>query len=640
MVRFADLPIAWIRVIICSGPRQVINALTLYSVYNAKLSVEGNTFESSFSSFFAKLKALAESDYRQAVVLSGMLFTLVIWVFAFLSLVIAALCFVLYLWHIIPRADGGLTGFCERKINKRLKQIVSEKINKAMAEDERKRRKAEIKAAVKNGEEPVKMQPALPTIPSVAMAGGGDRLPEMPMLKRTDTSLTLDTSGRPGTPGSFELNALGQKRMAPSRTDTMNTTTSYSSRAGLLNGAADIGMSPNSPAPSLPTPNGMGGYGPPSRTGTMTSNNSYGPGSQMNRMPSNGSSLREGYSASPAPYPTDGYPTMPVPVRSPTAPPGGYRGPGPNQPNWPNPGQGRATYDDYTGGRASPAPSNQSYGSNPLSPQGMGPNGYPVRSATGPLPLRGPPQRFAPQRNMTAPAPGFAQHQHTGSNGSLRSVPGSARQYHESAGSAEFDPTNRPGTSNSQRPGPGPGPRQPYPQGQQTEGYDYFNRPGTAQSQRAGPGGAQPYQAQGGGDDEYYNRPPTATGQRPGPQGAQQSYQSYQPEATQDYLGRSETFNSQRPSLQQPYAGQGGTDDYLGRSGTSNSQRPNPAPSSYQGSGGPARRTQPLYEQEEDDYMGRSPTSNSQRNQPPRGGYGGGNDGWNQDVERGNGPRY
>ncbi|KAK5652740.1 hypothetical protein OQA88_9593 [Cercophora sp. LCS_1] len=585
---------SWVRVLICSGPRQVVNALTLYSVYNTKLSVEGSNFESSLSSFFNKIKILAEEDYRQALILSGMLFTLVIWVFAFLSLLIAALFFVFFLWSYIPRDDGGLTGFCERKVNKRLKQIVSVKINKAMAEDERKRRKAELKAAMKSGEDrPMTMQPSLPTIPNVGGVGD-DKLPEMPSLKRADTFMSIDT-----TPGDYELNAIGQKRPVPTRTPTIATMSSYSSKAPLLNSAAEIGTTRSeSPAPSLPTPSGLPGAYPPSRTGTVSSNRSYGPGPQLNRMPSNGSTLVGGYSGSPSTYAGDNMPAFPAPIRSPTAPPGGNRGPGPNGNGWPGPGQSRAMLDDYPGGRASPAPSNMSYGSNPLSPRG--PGGYPVRSATGPLPPRGPPQPFPPQRNMTAPPQG--QHQQAGSIGSMRTP---VRPYHEPQGSRDFDFLQRPPTANSQRNGP-PG-NQPYHEPQGSRDFDFLQRPPTASSQRTARPGNQPYhQSQASGEwNDYPNRPTTANSQRNVRPGNQSYDQAQVNGEWNDYLGRPTTANSQR------------------------NVRPGNQP-----------HDQSQINGDYDDYPNRPPTSNSQRN-GPRGGYdNGGGNGWNQDIERGNGPRY
>lgn len=119
---------------------------------------------SSLLSFFKKIAFIAEENNQQAVILSGMVFTLVIWVFGALSLLLAVLFFVCYLWHTIPNPDGGLSGYCERKLSQRLAKIVSVKVNKAIEEEERKRLKAEAKA-VKKGEKPAgDKQNCLPSI--------------------------------------------------------------------------------------------------------------------------------------------------------------------------------------------------------------------------------------------------------------------------------------------------------------------------------------------------------------------------------------------------------------------------------------------------------------------------------------------
>ncbi|AEO64014.1 uncharacterized protein THITE_2109685 [Thermothielavioides terrestris NRRL 8126] len=421
---------SWIRILFCSGPRQVINALTIYSVYDGKLKVSSSSFEGSLSSFFEKIRVLAADEPRQAVILSGMLFTLVIWIFSFLSLLLAALFFVFFLWSYIPREDGGLTGFCERKVNKRLKQIVSVKINKAMAEEERKRKKAELKAAKKNGgDRPLSMKPSIPIL-------GDDSLPEMPALNRADTFASFsEKPSLPSTPGSFEMNSLGRKPAAmPSRSETSVTAPSqYSAKASLLGGAAEMGMGRSeSPAPTLP-PLEFDGY-PPVRPATAGSSRGFGSGPQLQRMESNGSSLRAGFTSSPAPYPSETVPSLAPPALSPVGPYNNYRGPGPNPPTnrWPNPSDNRSPFDDPSSGRASPAPSTPSYRSGPLSPRGLGPNGYPVRSATNPMPPRGPPQ-LPPPRSVTAPMQGF--HQPTGSNGSLRNMGGARQPYHQQSAS-------------------------------------------------------------------------------------------------------------------------------------------------------------------------------------------------------------
>ncbi|KXX83341.1 Pheromone-regulated membrane protein 6 [Madurella mycetomatis] len=459
---------SWIRVLLCSGPRQAINALTLYSLYNDRLQIQGSNFETSLSSFFDKLRALATEETQQAVILSGMLFTLVIWIFSFLSLLLAALFFVFFLWSYIPREDGGLTGFCERKVNKRLKQIVSIKINKAMADEEEKRKRAEFKAAKKNGEaRPMTMQPSLPVL-------GDDSLPEMPSLKRTDTFASLsEKPSRPNTPGSFEMSALGQK---PMRSATVMTSTSqYSVKSSLVGGAAEMGVTRSgSPIPTLPSID-LEGYSP-LRSATGASNGGLGPGPGLQRMASNGSSLSGGYAASRTTYGSETMPGLPPPVRSPVNAPNGYRGPGPNQARdrWPGANEIRSPFDDYSSGRGSPAPSMTSYRSNPMSPRGIGPDGYPIRSATNPVSPRGPPQ-FPPPRNMTAPMRPF--HQPTGSNGSLRSMPSASQPYHQQSPSNSSLRNMVPAGT--------------YPQVQTSGEYEYVIRPNpmTANSPRGPPRG-------------------------------------------------------------------------------------------------------------------------------------------------------
>ncbi len=366
----------------CSGPRQAVNALTLLGVYNAKVSAAGNNVESTLIDFFAKLKSLFDEDARQAVILMGMLFTLVIWVFSALSLLLAFLFFVFFLWGYIPSAYGGLSGFCSQKINKRLTTIVTKKVNKAIFEEERRRKKAEFKAAKKTGERPAQELQA--TIPDV----GDDKLPEMPMLHRNDTMTTLPPyTSRPGTPGSFELGSMDQKRPSmPSRSGT--SASSFSTRAPLLNNAAEPGYGRSgSPAPSIPTLPDVGGnnYGPPSRTGTSASQRSFGgpPLPQLTRTNTGGSNFggQGGYSASPATYSADRMPSLPQTARSPVGS-GGF-------------GRPPMSSDPYANGRSSPAPSAGSYRGNPNGGQ------YPPRSVTNPVPPRGP--AYPPQRNMTAP---------------------------------------------------------------------------------------------------------------------------------------------------------------------------------------------------------------------------------------------
>ncbi|OBT72579.1 hypothetical protein VF21_08144 [Pseudogymnoascus sp. 05NY08] len=283
---------SWIRVIFCSGPRQVINALTLRSVYIAQLDPKNKDAATSILQFFKNFGILADQDKKQAVVLSGMVFTLVIWIFAALSLLLAMLFYLLFLWHYIPNGDGGLSGYCERKINGRLQKIVSVKINKAIEDEERKRVKANQKA-FKNGEKPtLGRQATLPTLFDTK----DDKLPTMPMLNRNDTTSTLPAyTSRPGTPSSqqpklpdFELSNMDQKRPVPSRLNTATSASSYGASSGLVANAADMGYSrTGSPAPPMPGQEGTNGmpFPAPQRTMTGGTNASQGSWAQQQRVP-------------------------------------------------------------------------------------------------------------------------------------------------------------------------------------------------------------------------------------------------------------------------------------------------------------------------------------------------------------------
>ncbi|KAI1846045.1 hypothetical protein JX265_000969 [Neoarthrinium moseri] len=395
---------SWIRVIFCSGPRQFVNALTLYAVFTSELiPTEGGSADKTIMNFFEKIGSLANENYQQAVVLSGMLFTLVIWVISALSLLMAALFYVFFLWHYIPRQDGGLSGYCERKINKRLMKVVSAKVNKAIAKEEQQRMKAEMKAAKRAGEKPpLRQQATLPTLPNVGLKKD-DSLPEMPMLSRTETMATLPQyTSRPGTPNGFEMTSMDQKRPLPSRTNTLASQSSYSSRAPLMGGAASMGRS-TSPVPTLPQVD-LNNY-PPVRPGTAQSNRTFGgPAPSLHRIATgNSSNFGLPQTQTPGPYSPDGLPAMPAPARSPTA--GSMDGygnrpmprpmnqfgsrPGPQGPPGP---QNRPMYDDGMGSRASPAPSAYSNRGPPMQfDDGMGGRSSPAPTA---FSSRGPPMQF------------------------------------------------------------------------------------------------------------------------------------------------------------------------------------------------------------------------------------------------------
>lgn len=444
---------SWIRVLLCNGPRQFVNAIFLYTYATSEFTIGSNDdFQTGLLSIFDKIKAIATEDPRQALILSGMLFTLVIWVFTFLSLLLSFFFYIFFLWHWIPRSDGGLSGYCERKINKRLMGIVAAKVNKAIAKEEQARLKAEKKAAKKNGEKgPEERQATLPSLMSDA-----DSLPAMPTMQRAETFQTLPPyTSRPGSAGSaFEMGKMDQKRSYPNRSDTMaSSAVSFSSKTPLVPGAAEMGYRPESPAPSLPALDLGSHHSTPHPTNfnrnftTQTSSPlsrgtsipapygaAYTSSPQMytsedaSRMPpppvrsmtgasSNSSFSRPSATPGPNEHQTTGSSTIGFSRPSVTPGPNGRQTPGASNPVFSRPSatgpnghqapSARLPYlggqSTYSNGRPSPGISNYSQANT------FSNSREPIRSATGPLPPRGPQLQYTPSRNMTAPMPAHQQ---------------------------------------------------------------------------------------------------------------------------------------------------------------------------------------------------------------------------------------
>lgn len=252
------------RIIFAEGPRQVVNALTLYSVMQLNLIPEGkhaaNHGNTAVAQFFINIRVLANSNTQQAVILFSMLFTLVIWFISALSLAIAALMYILFLWHHIPSKDRGLSGYCRRKIDTRLSKIVGVKVRKALERNDTIRRKG---VNVAGGRPSMKRQPTIPDLQTTFE----DKLPEMPMFSRHPTQATLaGFPTRPSTPEGHSMAELHRqptgphtKPFPPSRTATQssaNSYTSFTSTAPLIrqesNTSYGFPIPTRSPAPLTP----------------------------------------------------------------------------------------------------------------------------------------------------------------------------------------------------------------------------------------------------------------------------------------------------------------------------------------------------------------------------------------------------
>lgn len=256
---FANISLAWLRIVFAEGPRQVINALTLYSVLQAKLIPVGehapNDGHTPIAQFFVNLSILAGQNREQATILFGMLFTLIIWVFSALSLMLAFIFYVLFLWHHIPSADGNLSKYCRRKIEKRLHRIVMETVNTALEKGDKLRAANDLARPGFAGTaiSDVKRQPTFPSLDNGAVA---DSLHSSSQHQsRSDIASFISRPGSRNTSDSAasiirgptipDMSRFSRRPDLPSRQATqssLNSHTSYGSDAPLLSQAGGMGL--------------------------------------------------------------------------------------------------------------------------------------------------------------------------------------------------------------------------------------------------------------------------------------------------------------------------------------------------------------------------------------------------------------
>jgi len=103
---------SWKRLFFADGPRQVINALTLFAIYLAKKDDKTPWFD--FKKYFA-----GNNMITTALTIST-LFTVVVFAGSLLLLIIAAICYVPLLCYI----KGNLKEYCCHKVDKRISAII------------------------------------------------------------------------------------------------------------------------------------------------------------------------------------------------------------------------------------------------------------------------------------------------------------------------------------------------------------------------------------------------------------------------------------------------------------------------------------------------------------------------------------
>lgn len=152
--------IGWKRLLLSEGPRQAINALTVFSVLSTR-------------DFALTAEAYANITPFQWTVLSFMALSLIIWLFSFARFCMAAALFLPLLCHL----QGGLTEFVVRKIDKRIAEIIEKARKKRLDRYAQARRDEGREPLAGGGGGPAKKsglqrsksllteKPTLPTIP-------------------------------------------------------------------------------------------------------------------------------------------------------------------------------------------------------------------------------------------------------------------------------------------------------------------------------------------------------------------------------------------------------------------------------------------------------------------------------------------
>ena len=196
----------WKRLLLAEGPRQVLNAITLYSVAkNEDFSFDIHKYQAEFTTI-------------QGVVMSFMLLTVTIWALSFIRLLVAGL---LYWPLLVCHIRGNLKEYCCHKVDKRISQILVERRQKRFDQKPEKKREAS------NSPDSGKFQP---TLPNVELDDDGGSVISMPLypLSRTDTgdsrrgllsrTDTMSTNATAAPPYLYRSNTAGSEtslRSAP-----------------------------------------------------------------------------------------------------------------------------------------------------------------------------------------------------------------------------------------------------------------------------------------------------------------------------------------------------------------------------------------------------------------------------------------
>jgi len=219
----------WKRLLLADGPRQSINALTLYSFADA------NGFTTNIPSYW-------EGSAVTAMLLFSMISTVLIFAGSLILLGVAAVCYVPLLCYI----QGNLKEYVCHKVDKRITELIKKKQRQRIA------RAAALEKKLANGEirnskgEVIAPSVPQPTLPSISLDDDDLNGP----LKRNDRDSPTDYESNE----TYERDYTGYPpKVEYDRGYMPYSSGEYGSTTRLTDAAAPLGISyPPAAAPSLP----------------------------------------------------------------------------------------------------------------------------------------------------------------------------------------------------------------------------------------------------------------------------------------------------------------------------------------------------------------------------------------------------
>jgi Fungal potassium channel len=202
----------WKRLLLAEGPRQVLNAITLYSVAKDQdFSFDIHRYQEVYTTV-------------QGIVMSFMLLTVAIWALSAIRLLVAGILY----WPLLCHIRGNLKEFCCHRVDKR--------ISKLLADKRQQRRDPTIKKEdTKTIDSNFKA-----TLPNVEFDDGASvlSLPLYPLARTNTNESQLGLLTRTETQSSVGTHYLNRSDTAGSDLSTMtrNTSTTYNApdRPGII----------------------------------------------------------------------------------------------------------------------------------------------------------------------------------------------------------------------------------------------------------------------------------------------------------------------------------------------------------------------------------------------------------------------